>query len=117
MILGFYSAVKSDYDESTLIIMAFSLAFFMFIIINLPFTNVFQNYRCALIHATMLFTLLTTNYYRSMKSTTPMEIKGRIYTPAIIELILMVCCIGISFVVLAYEVYQLIKFWRVQKKT
>lgn len=117
MALGFYSAVKSDYDESTLIILAFSLAFMMYTIVNLPFTNVFQNYRCSLIHITMLFTLLTTNYYRSMKSTTPIEVKGRIYTPAIIELILMVSSIGISFIVLVYEIYQMIKEWRVQKKT
>lgn len=71
MILGFYSAVKSDYDESTLIILGFSLAFMLYTIVNLPFTNVYQNYRCSLIHITMLYTLLTTNYYRSMKSTTP----------------------------------------------
>ncbi len=109
MILGFYSAVKSDYDESTLIIMAFTLAFMMYTLINLPFSQPLQNYRCALIHAPMLFTLLTTNYYRAMKSTTPMEIKGRIYTPAIIELIMMVSCIGVSFIVLIYEIYQMIK--------
>jgi hypothetical protein len=82
--------------------MAFALAFMMYTIINLPFTNVFQNYRCALIHLTMLYTLLTTNYYRGMKSTTPLEIKGRIYTPAIIELVLMISCIAVSFFVLAY---------------
>lgn len=72
MVLGFYTAVKSDYDEGTLIILAFSLTFMLYTIVNLPFTNVFQNYRCSLIHITMLYTLLTTNYYRSMKSTTPM---------------------------------------------
>ena len=117
MVLGFYTAVKSDYDEGTLIILAFSLAFMLYTIVNLPFTNVFQNYRCSLIHLTMLYTLLTTNYYRSMKSTTPIEVKGRIYGPAIVELILMVTCIGISFVVLVYEIYHLIKEWRNQKKT
>lgn len=109
MVLGFYSAVKSDYDESTLIILAFSMAFMLYTIVNLPFTNVYQNYRCSLIHITMLYTLLTTNYYRTMKSTTPIEVKGRIYTPAIIELILMVTCMGVSFVVLAYEIYQMIR--------
>ena len=71
MILGFYTAVKSDYNEGTLIILAFSLAFMLYIIVNLPFSNVFQNYRCSLIHLTMLYTLLTTNYYRAMKSNTP----------------------------------------------
>lgn len=102
MVLGFYTAVKSDYDESTLIILGFSLMFMLYMMVNLPFTNVYQNYRCGLIHFTMFFTLLTANYYRSMKSNTPMEVKGRIYTPAVIELVLIVCCIGISSVVLVY---------------
>lgn len=84
MALGFYSAVKADYEESTLIILAFCIAFMLYTIVNLPFSNAYHNYRCCFIHLTMLFTLLTTNYYRSMKSTTPMEVKGRIYTPAII---------------------------------
>ena len=84
MSLGLYSALKTDYEQGSLLIMAFALAFIMYTIVNLPFTNVYQNYRCCLIHVTMLYTLLTTNYYRGMKSTTPLEIKGRIYTPAII---------------------------------
>ena len=71
MVLGFYTAMNSDYDESTLMIQAFSLSFIMYFITNLPFTNVYQNYRGGLIHLTMTYTLLTTNYYRSMKSTTP----------------------------------------------
>ena len=102
MALGFYSAVQSDYDESTLIILGFSLTFMLYTIVNLPFTNVYQNYRACLIHITMLFTLFTTNYYRTMKNNTPIEIKGRIYTPALVELILMVTCIGFSFIVLIY---------------
>lgn len=56
----------------------------MYTMINLPFKNVWQNYRCSLVHLTMLYTLLTTNYYRSMKSTTEMSVKGRIYAVAII---------------------------------
>jgi hypothetical protein len=109
MALGLYSAVKSDYDYGSLLIIAFSLTFIMYTIVYLPFSNVFQNYRYCLVHVTMLYTLLTTNYYRGMKSTTPMEIKGRIYTPAIIELVLMMACIVLSFLVLAYEIYQIIK--------
>lgn len=117
MALGFYSAIQSDYDESTLIILGFSLAFLLYTVVNLPFTNVYQNYRCSLIHLTMLATLFTTNYYRSMKSNTPLDVKGRIYAPALMELILMVTCIGVSFIVLIYEVYQMIKEWRNKKRT
>ena len=72
MVLGFYSAIHTDYQESTLLILAFPLAFVMYVMINLPFSSALQNYRCFFIHATMLYTLLTTNYYRTMKSTTPM---------------------------------------------
>ena len=64
--------------------MAFSLTFILYFITNLPFENAIQNYRAGLIHGTMLYTLLTTNYYRSMKSNTPLEVKGRLYTAAII---------------------------------
>ena len=82
--LGFYAAVRSDYGEGTLLTLGLALAFVMFAIVNLPFTDPIQNYRAGLIHLTMLFTLLTTNYYRTMKSNTPLAVKGRIYAPAII---------------------------------
>lgn len=81
----------------------------LYTIVNLPFKNVYQNYRCSLIHFTMLYILLTTNYYRSMKSTTPMEVKGKIYGPAVIELILVMGCIVVSFFVLVYEVYFVVR--------
>ncbi len=70
IILGLYTAVKIDYDESSLIVLAFALTFMMYHIINLPFSNFVHNYRSGLIHMTMLYILLTTNYYRGMKSTT-----------------------------------------------
>ncbi len=115
--LGLYSSVRTEYNESTLLIMGFSFVFLMYFIVNLPFSNVFQNYRAGLIHLTMLYILLTTNYYRSMKSNTPMNIKGRIYTPAVIELILLISCIAVSFIILAYEIYQIIKILRSKKAT
>ena len=55
------------------IIMRISLGFYMiyvmYNIINLPFKSTLQNYRACLCHVTQLIILLTTNYYRSMKST------------------------------------------------
>lgn len=97
-------------------ILAFSFTFMMYFIINLPFSSALQNYRAGLIQVTMLYILLTTNYYRSMKSNTSLEVKGRIYTPAIIELILIISCIGISFIVLAYEIYLIIKSCKKRKE-
>lgn len=72
----------------------------MYVLVNLPFYNVYQNYRCVLIHFTTLYILLTTNFYRSMKSNTSLDIKARIYFPAILQLILMIACIVVSILVL-----------------
>jgi hypothetical protein len=50
----------------------------------------------------MVVILFTTNYYRSMKSTTPLHIKARINTPAILELVMIVACVGISVLAVIY---------------
>ena len=74
----------------------------MYNIINLPFKDTLQNYRCNLIHITQLVTLFVANYYREMKMNTPMNVKAKTYAPAILELILIVMCIAVSALVLAY---------------
>lgn len=86
--------------------------FVFYVCVNTPFTNVYQNYRSVLIHCTMFFTLLVTNYYRNMKSTTPLKIKAKIFVPALIELVLIVVCIAVSLIILIYEIYELVKEWR-----
>jgi hypothetical protein len=43
-----------------------------------------------------------------MKSTTPIEVKGVILSPAIIELFLLGLCIIVSALALAYELYKAI---------
>jgi hypothetical protein len=82
--LGLFIALKNDYDYATLLILAVSFLFIMYNIINLPFKNPIHNYRCNLAHITHLVTLFSANYYRSMKMNTPMEIKGRDHTVAIL---------------------------------
>lgn len=52
MALGFYISLQNDYPEVTLLILAFSLAFILFNVTNLPFENTFQNYRSNMIHFT-----------------------------------------------------------------
>lgn len=64
----------------------------------------------------MFVTLITTNYYRNMKYSTPIELKAKIHTPAIIELILIVLSLFVSFLVLLYELYLFIVKLRTQKK-
>ena len=73
---------------------------------NLPFTDPLQNYRANVVHITQFIILMVTNYYRSMKSTTPLEIKSRMHTAATIEIVAIVICVVISFVVLVYELVQ-----------
>lgn len=70
-----------------------------------------QNYRSSLIHVSQLSILLVTNYYRSMKSNTPIEEKARIKTPAYIELALIALCLLVSFCVLVCEACQSLS-WR-----
>ena len=79
-----------------------SIAFTLYVLVNLPFTNTLQNYRTALIQVTTLFILFVADYYRAMKSNTPLSVKGRIYVPAIMELVLIGLCIVASIVVLVY---------------
>jgi hypothetical protein len=51
-----------------------------------------------------------------MKSNTPIEVKGIILSPAVIELILLGLCIFFSAVALGYEIYNVIKAYRERKQ-
>lgn len=70
--IGIYTSSNYDQMYSTLIVIAFSIFFILYNIINLPFKDAAQNYRSNYIHVCQLVTLLTANYYRSMKATTPL---------------------------------------------
>lgn len=89
--------------------------FFLYVVINLPFRDVYQNYRAALIHGTTLYIVFIANYYRTMKSNTSLAIKGRIYGPSILLLILLAVCIVVSGLVLGREIYQFVKKYRENK--
>lgn len=78
--------------------------FMLYLLTNLPYNDAYHNYRCAVMHCAMAVILFTANYYRSIKSNTPMEIKARIYGPAILELVMIVICVTIAVLVLAYEI-------------
>ena len=113
--LGMYSAFQNDYQESTLFILAMVIVFVMYNIINLPFNDALQNYRACFCHVTMLVILLTTNYYRSMKSNTPMLLKAHIHTPAIVEIVLITICLFLSMGVLTYEIVKLVMKYKADK--
>jgi hypothetical protein len=70
--LGYYIATMNAYSLSTLIVISFSLMFVLYNLVNLPFIDAYQNYRANVCHVTQLIILFVTNYYESMKSTTPL---------------------------------------------
>ena len=82
----------------------------MYHIINLPFSNVFHNYRAGLIHLTEFIILMVTNYYRSMKSTTASEIKSHYHTAAKIEIGMILVCVVVSVLVLIYDMFLFCKW-------
>ena len=108
--------MRTQYPESTLITLAFSLLFLIYVCVNTPFTNVYQNYRAVFVHFTTFCILLVTNFYRNMKQTTEIEIKAKIFAPALIELILIVVCIAISILILIYEIWEIVREWRWRAK-
>lgn len=71
-------------------------------IVNLPFSSVLHNYRSSFIHFTEIIILLTTNYYRAMKSNTPIEIKAHLHFPAIFQTVLIAICVVFSLISLLY---------------
>lgn len=73
MSLGFYIAYGSDQNYQSLLILAISIAFVLYNIINLPFASAFDNYRANICHLTQLVTLLVSNFYTAMKANTPIE--------------------------------------------
>lgn len=109
MALGFYSAVESQNSYSTLLILAFSFTFVLYCLINTPYKDWYHNYRSCFVHCAMLTILLITNYYRTMKSTTPLQIKAKIHSPALLQLSLIFSCLFVSIVVLIYDTYLRMK--------
>jgi hypothetical protein len=82
MILGIYLAYGNDYLYSSLIVLAISLAFVIYNLVNLPFSDTYQNYRANLCHFTTMFIILVANFYTVMKINTPMEDKSVMFSPA-----------------------------------
>jgi hypothetical protein len=80
-------------------------------VVNLPFNDTFQNYRSFLIQFTTTYIIFTTDYYQTMKINTPIEIKAVIFSPAVIELVLLGICIVCSGLALGYEIYLTLKVY------
>lgn len=99
-VLRYYIAVMNSYELSTLIVISFSLLFLLYNLTNLPFLDAYHNYRANFCHVTQLIILFVTNYYESMKSTTPLEEKAYLYNAAYLEILSIYGCIAVSGVCL-----------------
>lgn len=51
-VIAFYLSSNIDYQDSTLLVLAASISFLLFFIVNLPFINYYQNYRAGICHLT-----------------------------------------------------------------
>lgn len=116
MILGFYMALANDQLYGNLLILAICLSFFMYSIINLPFTDAYQNYRSIICHGTQLAILVIANFYSVMKAHEPIEVSARIFSPAKIQIFLILLCLVVSMICVIYEMYLLINKCFVEKR-
>lgn len=102
-------AYGNEQNYQSLLILAVSMTYIMYNIVNLPFSQAYQNYRANLCHCTQLVTLLVSNFYVAMKANEPISVKSKIFTPAKLEVVMIVLCLLISAVCLFYEIFLFFK--------
>lgn len=92
-----------------MIVMAFVIAFLLYNLVNLPYSQAYHNYRANVCHLAQAICLFVAMYYRSMKSSqSPLEV-APIYTPAYLQLTAILISLIVSFIVLVYEIYLFVK--------
>lgn len=107
--IGLYISTMNEDSTSTLIVMALSIGFLMYNLVNLPYAQAYHNYRANICHFAQAICLFVTMYYRSMKSSTPTTDVASIYGPAYLEMAAILISLVVSLVVLVYEVYIFVK--------
>ena len=80
--LGYYIAIKAESPTSSLVVVAFSMLFILYNLVNLPFKQAYQNYRANICHTAQLIILIVANYYDSITETDPWEKKAYQFTAA-----------------------------------
>ena len=111
MSVGFYVGLEHDYEEGTFIVVGFSMLWLLYNLANLPYRQAYHNYRAGIMHLTHFLILMVSNYYRSMRSTTALRYKSKIYSPSILILACLGLCVTVSLVVLAYDVVTYVRKW------
>jgi hypothetical protein len=71
----------------------------------MPFKQGYHNYRTVITQLSVMTGLLIGMYYRSMKSTTAIELRTTVNTPAYLLVVLLFLSIGVSLAALIYELY------------
>ena len=79
--IGYYTATMNESELSTLIVLALSLLFLLYNLVNLPFRKAYHNYRANICHFTQFICLFVGMYYRSMKRNSPVDDVNSIVSP------------------------------------
>ena len=109
MALGLYLSSANEDNLSTLIVIAFTIYFLIYSLVNLPFSRAYHNYRANICHLTQFVILFVAMYYRSMMSTTPLSTSAFIFGPVYFEYTCIIISLVVSILVLTYEIYIFIR--------
>lgn len=93
---------------STLIVIALSLTFLLYNLVNLPYVKAYHNYRANICHLTQFICLFVALYYRSMMSSTSRTAVSTVFSPVYLEFSCICFSLIVSLVVLLYEIYLFI---------
>ena len=107
--IGLYLSTANENQLSTLIVLALSIFFLLYNLVNLPFTKAYHNYRANVCHFTQFVCLFVAMYYRSMKASDTLNDVSSIYTPAYVQVGAILLSLIVSIIVLIYEVYLFIQ--------
>ena len=105
LVLGVSLSHQNEVEESTITNVFLGIIFTLYLLANKPYKKAYHNYRAVFCQLTGLTILCVTMYYRSMKSNTPPDVAYRIFSPAILQIVMIFGCIGISAGCLGYELY------------
>jgi len=109
MSIGIYMSSENENELSTLIVLALSILFLMYNLVNLPFRQAYHNYRANICHLTQFIILFVVMYYRSMKSTSQSTDVAYIFSPVYVEFVCIFVSLIVSLIVLIYEIYIFIR--------
>lgn len=106
VIVGFLMSYHHDSSNVTIITTFLSLGFLIYTLADLPFTEGYHNYRSIFCQISTITILFISMYYRSMKSTTPIVVKGYLLNAAYLKVLMIMITIIMSLIILCYEIIE-----------